>query len=124
MTDIVNKQSKNELVKYNQLSACLIRAFEVGEAQQALEYDICNKQRSRAKLEVGKIIVAEKDLKRICNVDTDKAISLMENILERIKSKDVSEPYSPISDRKIERLRGTLINHDTEIVDALRKSRV
>lgn len=64
-----------------------------------------------AKEEVERIIIAEEDLKEYCDVDTDEAVEIMENIIDGIeKEKSVA-----ILDRLI-------INHDSEIVDALKKA--
>ena len=95
----------------NWFAVCLIRAFDVGETQQKLYDDIHTKWRSMSKAEAEKIIVAEKDLEKYCNVDTDKSVEIMEKIIDGLeKEKDT------------EKLESLIVNHDTEIVDALKKA--
>ena len=103
-------QELNEEIK-NWFAVCLIRAFDVGETQQKLYDDIHAKWHIMSKSEADKIIVAEKDLKKYCNVDTDKAVEIMENIIDGMEK-----------ERSIETMDRLIINHDTEIVDALKKA--
>lgn len=104
----------NEEIGYkSRFAVCLTRAFDVGETQQKLYDNIHTKRRWGAKGEAEKIIVAEKDLKEYCNVDTDDAVKIMENIIDGIEK-----------EKSAGRLERLIINHDTEIVDALRKAKV
>jgi len=95
----------------NWFAVCLIRAFDVGETQQKLYDDIHTKWRTMSKSEAEKIIVAEKDLEKYCNVDTDKSVGIMEKIIDGIEK-----------EKSIGTLDRLIINHDTEIVDALKKA--
>lgn len=101
-------QELNEEIE-NWFAVCLIRAFDVGETQQKLYDGIHTKTRWGTKESAEKIIMAEKDLKKYCNVDTDEAIGIMENITDKIEEGNVAT---------LERL---IVNHDTEIVDVLMK---
>lgn len=94
----------------NWFPVCLIRAFDVGETQQKLYDSVHTKTRWGAKESADKIIVAEKDLKKYCNVDTDDAVGIMENITDKIEEGNVAT---------LDRL---IVNHDSEIVDALKNA--
>lgn len=102
-------QELNEEIE-NWFAVCLIRAFDVGETQQKLYDSIHTKTGWGAKESAEKIIIAERDLKKYCNVDTDEAVGIMENIINEIEKENVAT---------MDRL---IINHDTEIVDVLMKA--
>ena len=95
----------------NWFAVCLIRAFDVGETQQKLYDSIHTKWRTTSKSAADKIIVAEKDLEKYCNVDTDKSVEIMENIIAGLEKGENTE-----------KLESLIVNHDTEIVDALKKA--